>query len=52
MQTKNQPRYVKPNIRITGFAYESLIKEVQKRKLESLSELVERLAVELEQNRK
>ena len=44
--------FVKPQIRISKHAYESLLTEMSKRKLESLSELIERLAADLEISRK
>jgi len=44
--------FVKPQIRITKYAYESLLTEMSKRKLPNLSELLERLAADLELARK
>ena len=41
-----------PKLAITKQAYESLLMEMSKRKLESFSALIEQLAVELELNRK
>jgi hypothetical protein len=44
--------YVKPQIRISEHAYDSLIAEMTIRKLDNLSLLIERLAVDLEMRRK
>jgi len=44
--------YVKPQIRISEHAYDSLITEMTIRKLESLSLLIEHIAAELEARRK
>ena len=52
-QKANKHRvYIKPQIRISEHAYNSLIDEMMIRKLESLSLLIEHIAVELESRRK
>ncbi len=43
--------FVKPQIRITKYAYESLLTEMSKRKLPNLSSLLESIAIRLEQAR-
>ena len=50
--SQSEDEFVEPQIRISKHAYESLLTEMSKRKLESLSALLERLGADLEISRK
>ena len=45
-------KIIRPQIGITNYAYESLLTEMKKRKCENLSELLEKIAADLELARK
>ena len=46
--SQSEDKFVKPQIRISKHAYESLLTEMSKRKADSLSSLIEMVAADLE----
>ena len=41
-------KFIKPEIRISEYAYDALVSAMKKRKMKNLSDLIEKIALDLE----